>query len=237
MEDFKLGTDLCTFPASRPWTVSSSIFLLTSFIHSASRCRRPSSWHSGCGAGSLLLLTTLLSPYVPGILQFLNNSPSSLIGLILLNSRMHQQPEMDLPRYIVLDLTAQTTGLAETPAKTLPHVVFPLVLRITSLTFKSLGSCPTLRRAKLSQPQLNHNWTWVWGDNRIVIDGWGFSCLILHTKILTSCVWAVPYSGETLLWGQTNIVTTPTQPQLNLFWVWHEFSNEFARLREGLKRK
>ena len=161
MEDFKLGTDLCTFPASRPWTVSSSIFLLTSFIHSASRCRRPSSWHSGCGAGSkscnnlaLLLLTTLLSPYVPGILHFLNNSPSSLIGFILLNSRMHQQPEMDLPRYIVLHLTAQTTVLGETPAKTLPHVVFPLVLR---LTFKSLGSCPTLRRAKLSQPKLNHN--------------------------------------------------------------------------------
>ena len=70
---------------------------------------------------------------MPGILQFLNNSPSSLIGLILLNSRMHQQPEMDLPRYMVLDLTVQTTGLGETPAKTLPHVVFPLVLRITSL--------------------------------------------------------------------------------------------------------
>ena len=67
---------------------------------------------------------------MPGILQFLNNSPSSLIGFILLNSRMHQQPEMDLPRYIVLELTAQTTGLAETPAKTQPHVVFPLALRI-----------------------------------------------------------------------------------------------------------
>ena len=58
---------------------------------------------------------------------------------------------------------------------------------------------------------------------------WGLS-------LATSCVWAVPYSGETLLWGQNNIVTTPTQPQLNLFWVWHDYSNEFTRLREGLKR-
>ena len=49
MEDFKLELTLkcfCTFPSSRP-----SIFLLTSFIHSASSCRRPSRWHSGCGAG------------------------------------------------------------------------------------------------------------------------------------------------------------------------------------------
>ena len=49
MEDFKLELTFkcfCTFPSSRP-----SIFLLTSFIHSASSCRRPSRWHSGCGAG------------------------------------------------------------------------------------------------------------------------------------------------------------------------------------------
>ena len=49
MEDFKLELIFkcfCTFPSSRP-----SNFLLTSFIHSASSCRRPSRWHSGCGAG------------------------------------------------------------------------------------------------------------------------------------------------------------------------------------------
>ena len=28
--------------------------------------------------------------------------------------------------------------------------------------------------------------------------------------------------------GSECIVTTPTQPQLNLFWVWHEYSNEQA---------
>ena len=65
------------------------------------------------------------------ILQFLNNSPSSL-GFIFFNSHMRKQQEMDLPRYVVLDLTAETTGLGETPAKTLSHVVFPLVLRIIS---------------------------------------------------------------------------------------------------------
>lgn len=175
MEDFKLGTDLCTFPASRPWTVSSSIFLLTSFIHSASRCRRPSSWHSGCGAGSLLLLTTLLSPYVPGILQFLNNSPSSLIGLILLNSRMHQQPEMDLPRYIVLDLTAQTTGLGETLAKTLPHMS------------SSLWYCVSyLMKQKYKQAVSE----------------------LSHTQ-------------------ESQIVTTPTQPQLNLSLGWQQNSDRW----------